>query len=471
MSLVEVESKVLLAYFTVSTHNTVASSHALYHGERPFGRKADIASSAKEASGSTPQALHTADVGTQELKPDVFVAGSLAIDLSCDYLSKSHGATNDQASSQPMLHTSNPAHISQSLGGVGANVARAAQFMGANVQLCSMIGDDLAGRAALEGLNATGMSVRGIETLSDGDGNRTAQYVAVNDGNKDLMLAMADMSILESEKLMNTFDEVWMPQIQQLRPTHLVLDANWSPELLGKWLRAGKDINAHISFESVSTAKSARLFSIPKPFSLSAFPQPSIHLATPNGYELAAMYAAARESGAFDRSDWWEVIDALGISSSGARTQLALATSTGLVDQGIPQQSIQLLPFTPCICTKLGAEGVLVTQIIPAGDERLSDGAYAPYILSRCVNETEDTLGVGGVYMRLFPAVEQVKSDEVVSVNGVGDTFAGTLIAGLASRKGARIEDLIDIAQRAAVLTLKSKESVSPGLGTLRLLL
>ena len=74
--------------------------------------------------------------------------------------------------------------------------------------------------------------------------------------------------------------------------------------------------------------------------------------------------------------------------------------------------------------------------------------------------------------MRLFPPVEEVRAEDVVSVNGVGDTFAGTLLAGLAEKgKGARVEDLVDLCQRAAVLTLKSKESVSPGLGTMRLLL
>lgn len=88
-------------------------------------------------------------------------------------------------------------------------------------------------------------------------------------------------------------------------------------------------------------------------------------------------------------------------------------------------------------------------------------------------------MGVGGVYMRLFPAVEEVEGEHVVSVNGVGDTFVGTIVAGLAAQKrddgtaaaAGRVEDFIDIAQRAAVLTLKSKESVSPGLGTLRMLL
>lgn len=63
--------------------------------------------------------------------------------------------------------------------------------------------------------------------------------------------------------------------------------------------------------------------------------------------------------------------------------------------------------------------------------------------------------------MRLFPAAETVHAEEIVSVNGVGDTFLGVLVAGLA--KGLDYdESLIRIAQKAAVLTLKSSEAVSP---------
>ena len=426
-----------------------------------------------------PSALNTLEdsaPSSAEEKATIFVAGSLAVDLACDYAIQPGQATGD-AILKPALHTSNPARIAQSLGGVGSNVARAAHLMGANVRLCSAVGDDLSGKAALEALSAAGISTAGVKTLPTDSGSRTAQYVAVNDSNKDLLLAMADMAILETTKegpdtVSDAFDAFWLPQLRDSRPSHLILDANWPPQHLARWLEAGKDIDAHITFEPVSKAKSARIFHLPKPHELSVFPKPSIHLATPNAYELAAMHTTARESGAFDRTDWWEVIDALGIPHSGARTQLALATSSALVDQGIPQQSIQLLPFIPSICAKLGAQGVLLTQLMPANDERLTSGEHAPYILSRCANGTEDSLGVGGVYMRLFPAVEEVKAEDVVSVNGVGDTFAGTLISGLAEKgRRARVEDLFDLAQRAAVLTLKSKESVSPGLGTLRLLL
>ncbi|KAF2211373.1 hypothetical protein CERZMDRAFT_112785 [Cercospora zeae-maydis SCOH1-5] len=415
-----------------------------------------------------------------ETKGSVFVAGSLAVDLACDFDPKSGSSLQS-----PELNTSNPAKIMESLGGVGHNVARAAHLLGANVRLCSAIGDDLTGKAALEALSAAGMSTEGIQTLPASSETRTAQYIAVNDRNKDLVLAMADMSILETPSSQNpiikdTFQNFWLPQLRSHHPTHLVLDGNWSPEHLAHWLSAAKTksdttttTTTHVTFEPVSTRKSTTPFHLPSTHqTLLPFPHHSIDLTTPNTYELKAMYFSARSLDLFDTASWWSIIDSLGIPQTGARVQLTHATSSRLVDEGIPQQTIQLLPYMPTICCKLGPEGVLLTQLLPAGDERLSDGAYAPYILSRCANGTEESVGVGGVYMQLFPAVEEVRAEDVVSVNGVGDTFAGTIVAGLAGAKQkgkkGRVEDLIDVAQRAAVLTLKSRESVSPELGVLR---
>ncbi|KAK0745994.1 hypothetical protein B0T18DRAFT_410618 [Schizothecium vesticola] len=51
--------------------------------------------------------------------------------------------------------------------------------------------------------------------------------------------------------------------------------------------------------------------------------------------------------------------------------------------------------------------------------------------------------------MRLFEAAERVKEEEVVSVNGVGDT------------EGGEVDGLVDVAQKAAVMSLKSREAVS----------
>ncbi|KXT00881.1 hypothetical protein AC578_977 [Pseudocercospora eumusae] len=396
------------------------------------------------------------DLSSPDQPSDIFVAGSLAVDLACDFNPR---PGSDLQS--PELETSNPAQIVQSLGGVGHNVARAAHLMGARVRLCSAIADDLAGKVALEALSFAEMSTAGIKSLPSSDGNRTAQYIAMNDKNKDLVLAMADMSILEKpQALTQTFENFWLPQLQSTKPSHLILDGNWSPDYLSLWLQ-NTPLETTVTFEPVSKAKSITPFTLP-PNILTTYPSPSIHLTTPNTHELHSMHSAARNHGLFDRSDWWDVINSLGIPHSGARTQMSQAASPKLVDEGIPQMSIQLLPFFPCILTKLGSQGVLLTQILPAGDERLSTSQE--FILSRGAS------GVGGVYMRLFPAVKE--EVDVVSVNGVGDTFLGTLVAGLVKRgRGARVEEMVDLAQRAAVLTLKSRESVSPGLGSLRVLL
>ena len=71
-------------------------------------------------------------------KADIVVAGSVAVDLSCDFVDGAKG-------SSPRMHTSNPASISQSIGGVGHNVALAAHraFAASTVKLCSIVGDDM----------------------------------------------------------------------------------------------------------------------------------------------------------------------------------------------------------------------------------------------------------------------------------------------------------------------------------------
>lgn len=75
-------------------------------------------------------------------KADILVAGSVALDLNCNF-------HNDRCPEpkpvSPVLYTSNPAGITQSIGGVGHNVALAAQSVhrSLKVKLCSMIGSDM----------------------------------------------------------------------------------------------------------------------------------------------------------------------------------------------------------------------------------------------------------------------------------------------------------------------------------------
>ncbi|KAF2760132.1 IdgA domain-containing protein [Pseudovirgaria hyperparasitica] len=414
---------------------------------------------------STPSSSSSSEIPVTPLEAaetantEVIVAGALAVDFACDYTPFS--GTPSETSTTPQLHTSNPSRITQTLGGVGHNIAKALHYLGSSVSLCTAIGDDLSGHAAVVQLQSQKFSTEGIKTLSSASSARTAQYIAVNDANKDLMLAMADMTILEDIPSAS-IPSLW-PSItdRTFTPACVVVDGNWSRDAAHTWLRAGKAVGATTAFEPVSTSKAARFLSGPAHGTASdigVFPQHIVDIATPNQHELAAMHATAQQA-LLSRQDWWEVIDALGISSSGLRTALTHATNADLVDQGIPQMGIQLLPFIPTILTKLGPKGVLLTSLLPRGDERLHRAEYKPYVLSRT---NVDGSGVGGVYMRLFEPPEVLVGEDVVSVNGVGDTFLGAVVAGIL--KGRRVEEVVGLAQRAAGLTLRSKEAVSPEL-------
>lgn len=391
---------------------------------------------------------------------DILVAGSVALDLSCDY--SGSVATGGSRSVSPALHVSNPAAISQSIGGVGHNVALAAHLVSdeGKVKLCSMVGDDIAGSTILSSLSAAGLDTSCIRQLGhEYPSTRTAQYVSVNDAGKNLVLAMADMAIFSA----HSFPTYWNSAVAAARPKWLVVDGNWAAPDIRTWIRAGRRSHACVAFEPVSAAKAARLFTTPDEdengLALGLHPRASVDLATPNQFELDAMYAAAREGGFLEDPRWFEVIDALGMV--GARDRFVRLTSAAMTDAGIPVQTVQLLPFIPTIVTKMGANGALLTELLGPEDPRLRDPREARYILARCVTGHPT---VGGVYMRLFPAVERV--GDVVSVNGVGDTFLGVLVAGLA--QGGRVVDLVDVAQRAAVMTLRSREAVSAELGALR---
>jgi sugar/nucleoside kinase (ribokinase family) len=396
-------------------------------------------------------------------RADVVVAGALAVDFSCDYTPLSK---DDSAS--PTLHTSNPSSISQSFGGVGHNVALAASYAGSKVLFCSAVANDLVGRAAMEALDSNGISGHGVLQLDPmATGARTAQYIAVNDTKKDLLVAMADMSIMELPDYKLDFEGTWKPLILQSRPSWAVVDANWSPRALSKWIALCKDSGISVAIEPVSVPKSRRLFSREAPV-LSAsriVPNHVIDLATPNQHELAAMHAAAREAELFDSPEWWQLVDALNLPSVGSRDRFIHLTSVKMVDEGIPQQSIQMLPFIPCIITKLGPQGVLLTQLLSPDDPRLTSPDSAPYILTRSM--ASDT-PVGGVYMRLFRPAETIPDGEIMSVNGAGDALLGTIVSALATgvdrgtNRLGKIVDILGIAQKASIMTLRHQGGVSP---------
>lgn len=393
---------------------------------------------------------------------DVLVAGSLACDTMCDYM-----PFTDVTAASPVLHTSNPGRIAQSAGGVGRNVATAAHYSGVRVALASAVADDIAGFSLVDQVTRSGLDASHIRQLKTSDGARTAQYVAVNDRNKDLVVAVADMDIFTRSELTN--NQHWLKAIDVARPKWIVMDGNWSASIMATIIDVAKSHKIPIALEPVSTAKAARVFDKTNKAvnSSSVVPNHSINLITPNALELSALHSAAQKSGLLESNSWWQVINSFNLSSAGSRDKFTMMTSAELTDTGVPQQAVQLLPYIPNIVTKLGSQGVLLTSLLRPGDDRLRTPEHIPYILSR--GNMDEGL-VGGVYMRLFPPAAQVPQEEIVSVNGVGDTLLGVLMAGVvkAAPGKARLEELIPLAQEAAVLTLKSKEAVSQSIVDLR---
>lgn len=387
------------------------------------------------------------------------VAGALAVDFSCDYapFKASAGQTD------PLPHTSNPAVITQTLGGVAHNIAKASHLLGSFVHLHSAVGDDLSGRAAINQLQQEGMSVSGIETLPAP--SRTAQYVAINNTNKDLALAMADMSILEmipNETIQQLATSIF--NNASARPKAFVADANWSSSALHTWLQAARHSDTTTIFEPVSTAKALRIF--PSTTHPSVYPKPLADVITPNTYELTALHDFASQASLFESPEWFSVIDALGIPNGGLRVPLAVTVGGDIVDQGIPQQAIKLLPFFPTILTKLGPQGVLMTKLLASDAKELREDHERQYVLARNMS-SDGAATVGGLYVRLFPVEKVLEPHEVVSVNGIGDTFCGALAYGLS--RGETVQDVVGFAQRAAGESLKSREAVSPELRGLKM--
>ncbi|KAI4942486.1 hypothetical protein J4E91_010084 [Alternaria rosae] len=425
---------------------------------------ASSATSSPSEPPSTP-ATSISSKNESQKAPDVVVAGALAVDFSCDYAP----FTASTSQTDPLPHTSNPAVITQTLGGVAHNIAKASHLLGSFVRLHSAVGDDLSGRAAISQLQEEGMSTSGIKTLPAP--SRTAQYVAINNTNKDLALAMADMSILETipiETIQNLATSIFSPT--SARPKAFVTDANWSSPALHTWLQAARHPETTTIFEPVSTAKALRIFPSTSSTTASAsiYPTPLVDIITPNTYELTALHDFAAQSSLFESPEWFGVIDALGIPNGGLRVPLAVTVGGELVDQGIPQQTIKLLPFFPTILTKLGSKGVLMTKLLEADAEELRDEKERQYVLARNMSASAgEGKGVGGLYIRLFPVEKVLEPSEVVSVNGIGDTFCGAVAHGLG--RGMKVKDVVGFAQRAAGESLRSREAVGEGLRGLKL--
>lgn len=190
--------------------------------------------------------------------------------------------------------------------------------------------------------------------------------------------------------------------------------------------------------------------------------------------------ARSDEYGLMDHPSWWSVVDSLNLGSAFRMDLEQLArrpvsdhspsgkTLSFLIDEGIAQKAVNLLPFFQHIVIKCGDQGALVVMCIPAGEAVTCGWKFER---SHPAQRYVVAQGKSGemVVVQHFPPLPVTS---LANVTGAGDSFVGALLAMLADSPTIlyhpkTIHQAISIAQRAAVLTLQSRAAVSPLLSTL----
>lgn len=205
-----------------------------------------------------------------------------------------------------------------------------------------------------------------------------------------------------------------------------------------------------------------------------------IAFASPNLLELAQMYQASRSdpSDLTAHQSWWSVIDKFSLDSAFRMDLEQLArrnvsdddslkgTLSFLVDKGIAQMAVNLLPFFQNLVIKCGAQGVIVASRISGPDVRTSgwvqerSNPRGRYVVAHGKSSAEM------IVLQHVQALAFAK-DKLISVTGAGDSLVGSVLASLVQRPQGfhdpnTLKDIINAGQRAAILTLQSKNAVSP---------
>ncbi|RPD55816.1 indigoidine synthase A-like protein [Lentinus tigrinus ALCF2SS1-6] len=474
---------------------SLASNIALIQNTATVGGQIAVAYAqlASEATGkaSHPHVVHQAagfnpDPGHKKsthLPPaKLVVIGSAAVDIT---------ARADPVPGTTTVHnnlqTTTPGVISLTSGGVGRNVAEAAhrilsshskEFAHTTV-LLSPVGDDVFGQLLVSESEKIGMRTDGLIKVPAA---RTAVCNMVLDSAGGLTGGVADMEIIRSLEV-SKITEI----IDKHHPTIMAMDANMSQETLKSLVKYANKRHIPTFFEPTSVPKSTVIFpAVAAALNTASIPRAPVTFATPNVLELAHMYqeACASPLELTAHKYWWKVVDDMGLGSDFRMEleRLSRRSAVGdepaptgnlsfLVDNGIAQMAINLLPFFQHLIIKCGERG-LIAAFRVSGEEAhnsawatQSSNIFARQIVARHKS------GSSVVVLKHFPPI-QVPEEKIVNVTGAGDSLVGSMLATLSQTPDAfdnpeSLDQLVEQAQLAAVYTLQSEHAVSPRLSTL----
>ncbi|KAJ3734792.1 indigoidine synthase A-like protein [Lentinula guzmanii] len=407
-----------------------------------------------------PASKTTPFAASENGNASLLVLGAAAVDIS---------AKAFEAASNSALGSTVPGNITVSLGGVARNIAEASHRVSPkdSVLLVSPIGDDSFGQLLRQESEKCGMRTDGLLLQKD---QRTAVCNMIMDSQGGLTTGIADMAILDKAQL----EIKAIALIKQMKPTVVVMDGNCSSEVISTVAGLCTRHGIKVFFEPTSIVKSTRILkAVETTMSSSTSP---IDFISPNLIELQEIFAVANEKDLFAKPEYWTALDNFSLTS---RYRMDLehlcranvsdedpskGTLSFLLDQGLAQMAVKLLPFFRHIVIKCGDMGVIVAmrQNPTSAWRSEQSNIKRRYVLNHSDTDT--------IVLSHFPALP-VK--DLVNVTGAGDSFVGVLSSCLVQQPNAfnsqkGLTQVIEMAQRASVLTLCSPCAVSPELSSLK---
>lgn len=209
-----------------------------------------------------------------------------------------------------------------------------------------------------------------------------------------------------------------------------------------------------------------------------------IAYATPNLLELAEMYRAAHaEPLNLTLHDvWWRVIDDFAISQqfrmelerlarlNASNEDSSKGTLSFLIDDGIAQMAVNLLPFFQTLIIKCGERGLLVVMRVSGQHASTSEWAKEHSNLHERRVVAHGKSSTEMVVVQHVPGLS-LPTDSILNVTGAGDTLVGSILASLLLKPNRfsnprSLSDTLYVGQNAAILTLQSQYAVSPVLSS-----
>ncbi|KAI1788747.1 indigoidine synthase A-like protein [Ganoderma leucocontextum] len=475
----------------LTSGKSLRSNVALIENTATVGGQIAVAYARLAGAASHPHVVHPTPSSaawrpqeTTESPPaKLVVVGSAAVDITARADPVPGGSRSNNN-----LHTTTPGVVSLTSGGVGRNVAEAAhriltsysKDLANSTMLVSPIGNDAFGQLLASESERIGMRTDGFIQVQDA---RTAVCNMVLDSAGGLTGGVADMDVirrLDATKVIEVLD--------RHEPTLLALDANMSPDNLKQLVTYANKRQVSTFFEPTSVPKSTTIFpAVAASLSSASLSRAPVTFATPNVLELAHMYqeACASPLELTAHKYWWQVIDDMTLGSE-FRMELeklarrrafedeaaATGTLSFLVENGIAQMAVNLLPFFQHLVIKCGERGLIAAFRISG--EQAQSSAWAHQTSNVYARQIVAHNGTGSsiIVLKHFPPI-RVADEKIVNVTGAGDSLVGSMLATLSQAPAAfetpeALDQAIAQAQLAAVYTLQSEHAVSPRLSCLR---